>query len=41
VVSTDGEVMASTSPGEPFVTVDIDLALAERAKSTYPRYVLD
>ena len=41
VVSPDGEVLASTSPGEPFATVDVDLALAEQAKSTYPRYVLD
>ena len=41
VVSPDGEVLASTSPAKPFVTVDIDLVLAERAKTTYPRNVLD
>jgi N-carbamoylputrescine amidase len=41
VVSPDGEVLASTSPAAPFATVDVDLALAERAKSSYPRYVLD
>jgi len=41
VVSPEGEVLASTSPTEPFATVDIDLALAEQAKYTYPRYVLD
>ncbi len=41
VVSPDGEVLASTSPAAPFATVEVDLALAERAKSSYPRYVLD
>ncbi len=41
VVNPDGELLASTSPAEPFVTVDIDLAFAERAKTTYPRYVLE
>lgn len=39
LISPDGEVLATTSEFEPFVTVDIDLALAEQAKSTYPRYV--
>ena len=37
----DGEVLAETSEREPFVTLDLDLALAERAKATYPRYVDD
>lgn len=41
VVGPDGEVLASTSAAEPFATVDIDLGLADRAKSTYPRYFLD
>ncbi len=41
VVSPDGDILAVTSSAEPFVTVDIDLALAVGAKSTYPRYVLD
>lgn len=41
VVGPDGEVLASTSSGEPFATVDIDLVLAEKAKSTYPRYLFD
>jgi len=39
VIDPDGEVVAFTTPEEPFVTVDIDLERAERAKSTYPRYV--
>ena len=41
IVSPDGDVLAVTSRSEPFATVDVDLANAERAKSTYPRYALD
>ncbi|MCY3778752.1 MAG: carbon-nitrogen hydrolase family protein [Chloroflexi bacterium] len=37
----DGNVLATTSDEEPFVTVDLDLTAAEAAKSTYPRYVDD
>lgn len=39
VIGPDGEVLALTTPSRPFVTVTIDLARAERAKHTYPRYV--
>jgi N-carbamoylputrescine amidase len=39
VIEPDGEVLATTSPDEPFVTVEVDLELARQAKSTYPRYV--
>lgn len=39
IVSPDGEVLATTAAGAPFVTVDIDLDTADRAKTTYPRYV--
>lgn len=39
VVGPDGDVLATTTPDEPFVTVEIDLATARHAKSTYPRYV--
>lgn len=35
----EGEVLARTSEDEPFVSRDVDLRVAERAKSTYPRYV--
>jgi len=35
----EGEVLGVTSAEEPFVTVDIDLAAADQAKWTYPRYV--
>jgi hypothetical protein len=40
-VGPDGQVLGVTSRARPFLTVSIDLAEAERAKSTYPRYVLD
>lgn len=39
VIGPDGEVLALTTPTRPFATVHIDLAQAERAKHTYPRYV--
>ena len=35
----EGQVLAVTSPSEPFITLDIDLRIAENAKNTYPRYV--
>lgn len=41
VIGPDGEVLALTTPSNPFATVTIDLAQAERAKHTYPRYVVD
>ena len=37
----EGVVLGLTSPEHPFLTMDIDLASADRAKETYPRYVLD
>ena len=37
----EGQVLAVTSPERPFLTLDIDLAVAETAKRTYPRYVRD
>lgn len=40
IVAPDGDVIAVTSSDEPFVTRDVDLSLAERAKATYPRYVI-
>ena len=41
VVDPDGEVLAVTTEQQPFVTVDVDLARADHAKETYPRYVRD
>ena len=36
-----GHVLGLTSDKHPFLTIDIDLSLAEHAKQTYPRYVPD
>lgn len=35
----EGELVAATSRSAPFVTVTVDPAAADAAKSTYPRYV--
>ena len=35
----EGVILGQTSGAEPFVTVDVDLSDADRAKATYPRYV--
>lgn len=40
-VNPEGEVVATTSRQRPHVTVDIDLADTDAAKSRYPRYVPD
>jgi N-carbamoylputrescine amidase len=37
----EGSVLGVTSPEKPFLTVEIDLKKAEKAKFTYPRYVAD
>lgn len=37
----EGEVLGLTSSDDPFLTVDIDLAAADHAKTTYPRYVVE
>jgi len=41
IIDPDGEVLGLTSKDEPFLTLELDLELAERAKTTYPRYVHD
>jgi N-carbamoylputrescine amidase len=41
IIGVDGEVLALTSPEQPFATVELDLSEAEHAKTTYPRYVLE
>ena len=41
VIDPDGRVLALTTGDEPVRTVEIDLAAAEAAKRTYPRYALD
>jgi len=37
----EGGVLGVTSTDRPFLTVEIDLAVAHKAKTTYPRYVVD
>ena len=39
IIDPEGEVLALTTPEEPFATREIDLARAEAAKRLYPRYV--
>lgn len=39
IIHPDGEVLGLTTREAPFLTLEIDLAAAERAKHTYPRYV--
>ena len=41
ICDPDGAVLATTTADQPFVTLDLDLRLAEAAKLTYPRYVDD
>ena len=41
VFSPDGEELGLTSKSKPFVTVTIDRAKAQHAKTTYPRYSLE
>ena len=41
ICDPDGVVLAVTDPDHPFITLDLDLARAESAKSAYPRYVDD
>ena len=40
IISPDGDILAETDEGSPFVTVTIDLTDADLAKATYPRYAL-
>lgn len=35
----EGQILGLTSGENPFLTIDIDIQVSERAKSTYPRYV--
>jgi len=37
----EGEILGVTSLDQPFLTLEIDLSVAEAAKHTYPRNVLD
>ncbi|MCE7733310.1 MAG: carbon-nitrogen hydrolase family protein [Candidatus Heimdallarchaeota archaeon] len=37
----EGKLLAQTSRETPYVTIKIDINLSKKAKSTYPRYVVD
>jgi N-carbamoylputrescine amidase len=37
----EGEILGLTSRDEPFLTADLDLGVADAAKETYPRYVIE
>ena len=37
----EGHVLGITTPQEPFLTMDINLTAAKKAKVSYPRYVAD
>jgi N-carbamoylputrescine amidase len=39
IADPEGHVLAQTTPQTPFVTLDLDLAAADAAKRSYPRYV--
>lgn len=39
IIDPDGVVLATTTSNAPFITLEIDLAYAESAKSSYPRYL--
>ena len=41
IFGPEGDLLARTSPDQPFATVELDLAEAEQAKKAYPRYVRD
>jgi N-carbamoylputrescine amidase len=41
IVGPDGAVLGMTSREQPFATCALDLDAAERAKHTYPRYILE
>jgi N-carbamoylputrescine amidase len=41
IVGPNGKVLGHTSREHPFLTLDLDLEKAEKAKKTYPRYVKD
>ncbi len=39
VIDPEGNILATTDPENPFMTVDINLEFSKASKSTYPRYV--
>jgi predicted amidohydrolase len=41
ITSPDGVVLGVTTDEKPFLTVELDINEAKKAKSTYPRYIQD
>ena len=41
IIDTDRKILATTSEKETNITLDIEMEIAENAKTTYPRYVLE
>jgi predicted amidohydrolase len=41
IIGPDGQILGLTNEREPFITVDCALAIANHAKSTYPRSALN
>ena len=41
IVGPDGDILARTNESTPIVSIEIDLALVDRARLTYPRNVRD
>ena len=41
IVGPNGKVLGLTSQEQPYLTLDLDLTKAEKAKEMYPRYVQD
>lgn len=39
IIGPNGDVLATTTDEDPFVTLEVDLELARAAKGTYPRYI--
>ena len=41
IIDPDGELLGLTSSEDPYLTLELDLDTAERAKAAYPRYVAE
>ena len=41
LIDPEGTVLAVTSEAQPFLTTEIDLAVADEAKKSYPRYMTE
>ncbi|MEH6442905.1 MAG: carbon-nitrogen hydrolase family protein [Oceanospirillaceae bacterium] len=39
IISPEGDILGTTDPDNPFITIDVDLTASDIAKDTYPRYV--